>query len=266
MRLSAPRWAICRRLRVSRSSALAIFAIVTRLLGVAFARGLAQTADAPSGGRVRASRRLFRTGPGPALRRKEWRLLRRDPWLASQMLLQAAYTVPLCFVLWRTLGPEQGPVAAIGPADRGDRGAGGRRTRLDHAFDRRRAGISAHRAARRRRLSPAQNSSAVAIPLVVVLGVPLAVMALAAPVAAVATSAFAAAAACSTALLNLWRPAPGKRGDVLRRSGQPKLVGILEHLLALVWAVAASLFFADSLLFLAAAAFALVVLLATRRI
>ena len=40
--------------------------------------------------------------PRAALRRKEWLLLRRDPWLASQTLMQMLYLLPPAILLWRT--------------------------------------------------------------------------------------------------------------------------------------------------------------------
>jgi hypothetical protein len=40
--------------------------------------------------------------PGHALRSKEWVLLRRDPWLMSQSLMQILYLLPPFFMLWRT--------------------------------------------------------------------------------------------------------------------------------------------------------------------
>jgi len=36
-----------------------------------------------------------------ALRRKEWTLLLRDPWLISQTLMQLLYLLPAAFLLWR---------------------------------------------------------------------------------------------------------------------------------------------------------------------
>jgi ABC-2 type transport system permease protein len=38
--------------------------------------------------------------PAQALRRKEWTLLRRDPWLVSQSLMQLLYLLPPAFLLW----------------------------------------------------------------------------------------------------------------------------------------------------------------------
>jgi ABC-2 type transport system permease protein len=47
-------------------------------------------------------RRAFRGGSAQAmLRRKEWVLLRRDPWLMSQTLMQILYLLPPALLLWR---------------------------------------------------------------------------------------------------------------------------------------------------------------------
>ncbi len=242
--------------------AIAAFALVATLTGSIFTRGLTQTSDVVQARRAR-KRRGFRSGPGPALRRKEWRLLRRDPWLPSQLLLQAAYTVPLCFVLWQTLGPEQGPAVAISPAV--------------VVIAAQIAGalawiaLSTEDAPELLATAPLPRGAlaraklgAVAAPVGVLLVAPLFAMTIAAPLAGIATATCAAAAASSTALLNLWHPAPGKRGDALRRYGQPKIVGILEHALALCWAVAAALLLQGSLIALAPIALALVVLFASR--
>jgi ABC-2 type transport system permease protein len=41
------------------------------------------------------------SSPAWALRRKEWVLLLRDPWLMSQTLMQLLYLLPAAFLLWR---------------------------------------------------------------------------------------------------------------------------------------------------------------------
>jgi ABC-2 type transport system permease protein len=43
-----------------------------------------------------------RTSPQQTLRRKEWLLLRRDPWLMSQTLMQLLYLLPPGLLLWRS--------------------------------------------------------------------------------------------------------------------------------------------------------------------
>jgi len=72
-----------------------------------FAPRLAQFALATGGVAQRSTRqgrraRPFRgTSPTRALRRKEWTLLQRDPWLTSQTLMQLLYLLPPAFLLWR---------------------------------------------------------------------------------------------------------------------------------------------------------------------
>jgi ABC-2 type transport system permease protein len=59
------------------------------------------------GGAVRNPRappRFVNRSPRQALQRKEWALLRRDPWLASQTLMQVMYLLPAAFLLWKHFG------------------------------------------------------------------------------------------------------------------------------------------------------------------
>src|SRR5439155_7544390 len=80
--------------------------------------------------------------------------------------------------------------------------------------------------------------TAIGAPILVILALPLAGLALLSPFVALLVALFAAAAGVSTALLNLWHPMPGNRRGMLRRHSQSKLMALLEHLLALLWAVA----------------------------
>ncbi|MES1152923.1 MAG: hypothetical protein ABUL54_13560, partial [Dongia sp.] len=60
-------------------------------------------------GRFRAA------GAGALLRRKEWVLLLRDPWLASQSLMQLLYLIPPAIFLWRSYGSAQGALIVLAP-------------------------------------------------------------------------------------------------------------------------------------------------------
>ncbi len=53
---------------------------------------------------VRPTRAFRQASPKRTLRRKEWTLLRRDPWLVSQTLMQLLYLVPPALLLWRSWG------------------------------------------------------------------------------------------------------------------------------------------------------------------
>lgn len=50
-----------------------------------------------------------------ALRVKEWKLLRRDPWLLSQTLMQILYLVPPALFLWLSYGQSAGTYVVVIP-------------------------------------------------------------------------------------------------------------------------------------------------------
>jgi ABC-2 type transport system permease protein len=74
------------------------------------AAGVAQM----SGRRQRASG-FRRRSPMRALRQKEWTLLRRDPWLVSQTLMQLLYLLPPALLLWRSYGEGTGTLVVLVP-------------------------------------------------------------------------------------------------------------------------------------------------------
>jgi ABC-2 type transport system permease protein len=84
------------------------------LLGVSIAVVAPRFADCaiaagavPARTRQRRHASRFRSAsPNAMLRRKEWTLLRRDPWLVSQTLMQLLYLLPPAFLLWRGFGGE----------------------------------------------------------------------------------------------------------------------------------------------------------------
>ena len=68
---------------------------------------IAAAGAVPTATRQRRSDSGFRSAsPNAMLRRKEWTLLRRDPWLVSQTLMQLLYLLPPAFLLWRGFGGE----------------------------------------------------------------------------------------------------------------------------------------------------------------
>ncbi|WP_286719309.1 permease [Devosia sp. 63-57] len=89
---------------------LALLAITTLLTAPSYGR-LATAAAGLS--HVRSQRRRRGAGFAPisqrqALRRKEWRLLQRDPWLLSQTLMQLLYLLPPALLLWVNYGGGDG--------------------------------------------------------------------------------------------------------------------------------------------------------------
>src|SRR5258708_12630640 len=63
-----------------------------------------------------ARTKAFRAGSRQqALRRKEFLLLRRDPWLVSQTLMQLLYLVPPALMLWRSFSDNSAAIVLITP-------------------------------------------------------------------------------------------------------------------------------------------------------
>jgi ABC-2 type transport system permease protein len=76
---------------------------------------IAATGVAQNGARKRVGRR-FRGGSAiAALRQKEWMLLRRDPWLMSQTLMQLLYLLPPALLLWKSFDGGGGALVLLVP-------------------------------------------------------------------------------------------------------------------------------------------------------
>lgn len=56
-----------------------------------------------------------KTSPLRALRRKEWMLLLRDPWLVSQTFMQMLYLIPPAVLLWRSFDDGNGTYNLLVP-------------------------------------------------------------------------------------------------------------------------------------------------------
>jgi ABC-2 type transport system permease protein len=78
--------------------AAAIHVFAPRFGQFALAAGNVSNTTTPPGRRLS---RFRNSSPAQALRRKEWMLLLRDPWLMSQTLMQLLYLMPAAFLLWR---------------------------------------------------------------------------------------------------------------------------------------------------------------------
>ena len=98
------------------ASALMLAIVLRALAGplAAAAREAAGAAMSPPATR-RHDGRFRRRSPGGALRAKEWTLLRRDPWLLSQTLMQLLYLVPSAVLLWRSFGDGTGALILLVP-------------------------------------------------------------------------------------------------------------------------------------------------------
>jgi ABC-2 type transport system permease protein len=101
----------------------AVLATSLLLLGAAillFAPRFGDHAIAAAGVSQSVARQRRRAGfrrvsPAGALRAKEWALLRRDPWLISQTLMQLLYLLPPALLLWFSYRDHNGGTALLVP-------------------------------------------------------------------------------------------------------------------------------------------------------
>ena len=220
--------------------AVLVFAAGVMLLSQSFLRASLRAAGGTVGTEAqRTGRRHFsRFGAslGRTLRRKEWRLLRRDHNVFAQLSLQIIYTVPLAVVLLR--GVDNIPLAlAIAPAIVVIAAQISASLAWITVSGEDAPELIAAAPVLRERVELAKVT-AIGLPVLVILALPLAGLALLSPYVAVMVALFAAAASISTALLNLWHPMPGNRRGMLRRHSQSKIMALLEHLMAMLWAIA----------------------------
>ncbi len=96
---------------------LALLAAVIALVAPRFGDYAIAAVGAGSASLGRAGRSAaFRaTSPRRALRRKEWILLRRDPWLVSQTLMQMLYLIPPAVLLWQSFNEHNGAYQLLVP-------------------------------------------------------------------------------------------------------------------------------------------------------
>jgi ABC-2 type transport system permease protein len=226
-------------------SIVALFGVIV-CCGPAFFRFAAMTPGAESGSNVSSGGSSpFVGGEGRALRLKEWRLLRRDPWLISQILLQIIYTLPIGIVIWRSPALHGSVAFATAPtivviACQITGSLAWLAMSTEEAPE---LLLSAPVSQRRIELRKLQ---AIVPSVACIIGPPLIALAWIEPGAAILTFCFALCAGASSALLNFWHPMPGRRKEMLRRHAQSKLVGLMEHLLSLIWATAVCLAFLKS--------------------
>jgi ABC-2 type transport system permease protein len=214
-----------------------IAAVAPRFAGcVTAAAGVARSAARPS-------RRLpgFRTiSPIAALRRKEWRLLLRDPWLVSQSLMQLLYLLPPAFLLWRSFGDKSGAEVLLVPVLVMAAGqlAGGLAWLAISAEDAPDLIMTAP-------LTPGQILRAkidtIMGAIIIVFAPLLVALALISPFCAIVTAIGNALAAASSTHIQLWFRAQAKRTHFRRRQTSSRVATFAEAFVSIGWAAAAAL-------------------------
>lgn len=210
--------------------ALATVGLAGRLIGSSVAAAGTASVRAPA---RRGRSRRFRTGTLAVLRRKELRLIARDPWVITQIGQQMIFVVPLGLVLWQrgTMGVPLAWLMLILIA--GMLGAG-------LAW----LAVSGEDAPDLLEASPLPRSEmlrakleAVGLLVGAALLVPIAVAWRADAWLGLTLAVCCAGSVFSGALLHVLFPSQGKRSEFSKRAQGRIGVGIAELVLALGWAL-----------------------------
>jgi ABC-2 type transport system permease protein len=174
------------------------------------------------------------------LRLKEFRLLRRDPWLVSQTLMQLLYLVPPALMLWRSFADTSAAIVLIAPIVVMAAGqlAGGLAW----------LAISGEDAADLVATAPLPISSVISAKIEVVLIVigvvfaPLVIpLAFASPALAGVTAVGIMLAATSATAIQLWFRVQARRSQFRRRQTSSRLATFAEAFASIGWAATAAL-------------------------
>ena len=198
-----------------------------------------------------------------ALRRKEWRLLLRDPWLVSQTLMQLLYLIPPALLLWLNFGQGNGAIVVVVPVLVMAAGqlAGGLAWLAI-------SGEDAHDLVATAPLTPAAILRAKVEAVLTAVGTVMAplllLLTISAWLPALAATLCAAAAAAASTAIQLWFRMPQRRSMFRRRQVASRSATLCEALSSIMWAGAAALAAVGSLLAVAPAVLALLTLALAR--
>jgi ABC-2 type transport system permease protein len=185
--------------------------------------------------RRRRQRSILRAAsPAQALRRKEWELLRRDPWLMSQSLMQILYLLPAFFMLSRSFYGEGLRVTVLVPVLIMAAGqlAGGLAWLAVSGEDA--ADLIGSAPLTQARVWSAK-AEAVAGAIALVFAPPVAVLAVLAPVPAMVALGGVAIAATSASLIQFWFRAQAKRSLFRRRHVSSRVATFAEAFSSITW-------------------------------
>jgi ABC-2 type transport system permease protein len=246
---------------------VALAAVLLAVVIVVFAPRLGEfslaATDLPSVHRQRQARGFRPTSAAAAMRLKEWRLLRRDPWLVSQTLTQLLYLVPPALLLARNFGDRTGVLVVVVMVlvTVGGQLAGALAW----------LAISGEDAPELVRTAPVAPSAvtrakveAVLAAVAVALGPLLVGLLFLSPPHAIIAAVGLALAGASTILIQLWFRAQAKRSHFRRRHTSSRIATFGEALVSFSWAGAAGLVAAGTWLAAFSAAIALIILAVVR--
>ncbi len=199
-----------------------------------FVQATAGIAERRGGGRLKGR------SPGAVLRAKEWALLRRDPWLVSQTLVQLLYLVPPAYLLWLTFSGGLDAVAILVPVlvTAGGQFAGGLAWLAISGED---APDLIATAPIPQGLEIRAKFEATVGGTLMVFGPFLAGVAVAAPGAGIVATAGIAIAAAGATAIQYWYRLQATRGRIRRRQTASRFTTYAEALSSIGWAGAAAL-------------------------
>ncbi len=245
---------------VSLAMLAAVIAVVAPRFG-AYAISAASVDGSPVV-QVRRATAFRATSPQHALRSKEWTLLRRDPWLVSQTLMQMLYLVPPAVLLWRSFDDGNGAYQLLVPVLVMAAGqlAGGLAW----------LAISGEDAPDLVASAPVPSGFIVRAKIEAVLGViavifaPLvAALAIVSPWHALVTAIGIVIAAAAATSIQLWFRSQAKRSQFRRRQVSSRLATFAEAFSSIGWAATAAVAAASLTLAIAPALLALGVVAGT---
>jgi len=220
---------------------LLLLGAMMAVFSASFADTAARVSAHTTPNRRGARSRAFRTGSRQqALRWKEFVLLRRDPWLLSQSLMQLLYLVPPALMLWRSFSENSAAIVLVTPVIVMAAGqlAGGLAWLT----------ISGEDAADLVATAPLPSSRVIRAKIEVVLiaisvvfaPLVLALLFASALQAAVTASGVIVAAASATAI-QLWFRVQARRSQFRRRQTSSRLATFAEAFSSIGWAATAAL-------------------------
>jgi ABC-2 type transport system permease protein len=227
---------------------LLLLSVGLMLLGVVmaiFSRQFAETAIRVSANATPARQgsraAVFRTGSRQqALRWKEFALLRRDPWLVSQSLMQLLYLVPPALMLWRSFADSSTAIVLITPvvvmaAGQLSGGLAWLTISGEDAADLvATAPLSASRVTR-------AKIEVVLIAIGMVFAPLIAALAFASPLQAVVTAVGVAIATICATAIQLWFRVQARRSQFRRRQTSSRIATFAEAFSSIGWAATAAL-------------------------
>jgi ABC-2 type transport system permease protein len=183
----------------------------------------------------------FRSGsPLRALRQKEWTLLRRDPWLLSQTLMQLLYLIPPALLLWKSFSSADSALVLLVPVLVMAAGqlAGGLAWLAISGEDA--PDLVATAPVPRRDVVRAKVEAVMGI-IALVFAPFLLPLALAAPAFALAAAAGITTSASSAIAIQFWFRTQAKRSQFRRRQTSSRMATFAEAFSSISWAATAAL-------------------------